>query len=189
MIDGQQPMPDGCDEGVLRKRVITKGILSLAAYVVAATLILGWSSGLFRDSDNDHTSVVAEADNAYEQEPKPPAQTELQQFVATNFADDLARCRAYLTLAANGSPGQAPVTRTSVTDEIDALLLMTAGSVETAAAKHRLQLDTMKSEMDGSFNNFSRLIVRHGEFCADLVRDPNKRFDYWLARGEQQSQK
>jgi len=195
MIDGQQPMPDGCDEGVLRKQVITKGILSLAAYVVAATLILGWGSGLFSGGDSNHAfgEEVVDVGSAQEQPPsvtaqeQPPTDTE-RQYVKANFSDDLARCRAFLTIGENGKfDSDDVVISTSTTDEIDRILLGLLG-VETTAAKLELWTDELIGEMDGDYTHFSRLIVKHGEFCQSLLEDPTPRFEYWKTRARQQRQ-
>ena len=39
--------------------------------------------------------------------------------------------------------------------------------------------------LDGSYDNMPKLIAQHGEFCSDLMTDPEPRFNYWLERAEQ----
>lgn len=195
MMDGRQPTPDGCDENVLRKRVITTGVLSLGAYVAAAILILGWASGLFSGGDSNHAFGGEVVDDLPTQEQsltataqeRPPTDTE-RQYVTTNLADDLARCRAFLTIGENGKfNSDEVVISTSTTDEIDQVLLGLLG-VETTAAKLKLWMDELIEEMDGDYTHFSRLIAKHGDFCESLLQDPSARFEYWRARAGQQRQ-
>jgi hypothetical protein len=195
MIDGQQPLPDGCDEGVLRKRVITTGVLSLGAYVAAAILILGWGSGLFSGGDSNHVfgEEVVDDGPAQEQPLTVTAQEQLptdaeRQYVKAYFSEELARCRAFLTIGENGKfDSDDVVISTSTTDEIDQVLLGLLG-VETTAAKLKMWMDELIDEMDGDYTHFSRLIVKHGEFCQSLLEDPISRFEYWKTRARQQRQ-
>jgi hypothetical protein len=106
------------------------------------------------------------------------------KFVKTNFADDWARCRAFWTISANGDPGQTtPVLHPPKATEADQMMLMLVG-VETPAAKSSLAMDSLSKEMDYDYTNFSRLIVRHGEFCAQLRHDPTPRIHYWVAEAK-----
>ena len=135
-------------------------------------------------------SIVAGVFWAEQGRAQEPTPTDAErQYVKTNFADDLARCRAFLIIAANGnSASDDLVAFTPATDEIDRFLLMLVGA-ETSAAKIKLWTGALSKEMDWDYTHFSRLIVKHGEFCQVLQQDPSPRFEYWKARAKQQKQK
>lgn len=114
-----------------------------------------------------------------------------------NLNDDYLRCASFYELgrlameatvgAGVASPAEKAGMETMAASRDQAAEMavgtakMIGRSPEALGASTRLIVAEMKKDIDNNYSNMSVLIVKY-TYCKDLLDDPSKRLDYWLAK-------
>ena len=106
-----------------------------------------------------------------------------------NYVDDLLTCSVFYHISSNDEVSRAnpndPITiqNKKISSDFYNLALIHAKSIdittEAFVAKFHNSNDQMGREMNGHYKNFAVLIRKYGDFCKQLIVNPDDRLEYW----------
>lgn len=114
--------------------------------------------------------------------------TELQQDAMTvlnEMSQEATECAVYYEIASVGMKNAGDVVGSGKTLGIAERLIAFAQQVngdETTEARMHLVLEEQMKAMDSDFGNFSRLMLRYNDLCAEVLHNPGKRAAYWASK-------
>jgi hypothetical protein len=104
-----------------------------------------------------------------------------EERVKSNLSTDYAECAAYYMISAGG----VKELNKELEKKSNSLALkMFENSIlfsneKTAKSRVILYMEEQKKEMDYHYSNFSRLMLKYGNFCKELYENPEQRIKYW----------
>lgn len=103
----------------------------------------------------------------------------------SNLASDYSRCASYYLIAKEGVIKTGKKEIAEQFDKPYKLSFMTAvrlSNVKVTEARVELSVKSQMKEMGKNYSNFAILINKYGEFCKQLINNPDKRLKYWLKK-------
>lgn len=141
-------------------------ILTLLLVAAMAALIFDWPT--VREEATPAIEVSSVVESARGQE----------QIDLNNMHDGVCRCAIYFLMSAQGMRNAGLTAEAQQADDTAVYLTkfaVTLHNFETTKARMELHRKDMMSEIGGNYTNFSRLILKHNDFCGALLRSIRNR--------------
>ena len=106
---------------------------------------------------------------------------DLEQATA-NLASDLSECAAYYILISQGHESLKNDPELNRAGEIAFNTAVELSNVKVTQARMELAGKDMLEEIDNNYSNSAILINKYGEFCKQLLENPDERIEYWLKK-------
>ena len=110
-------------------------------------------------------------------------------WVNSNLIDDHAVCYVFYQTSEEGLNRDTTKPKVDYKNLTDAIInkmfiLAKNSSIKEEAilAKIELTMSDFKKQMGGDFKNYAIVINKYGQFCKDLIVNPESRMRYWVDR-------
>jgi hypothetical protein len=110
-------------------------------------------------------------------------------WINSNLIDDHAVCYVFYQTSEEGLNRDTTKSKVDYKNLTDAIInkmfiLAKNSSIKEEAilAKIELTMNDFKKQMGGDFKNYSIVLNKYGQFCKDLIVNPEPRMRYWVDR-------
>ena len=100
--------------------------------------------------------------------------------VETNLASDYAECAAYYMFMSNSDEKLKNDPGLKRAAELSYELAVGLSNIKVTNARIELSTNKMMKEIDYSLSNGAILINKYGEFCEEILENPEERMKYWF---------